>query len=251
MKQITKTSATHLITGGTTGIGLAAARLLLAGGARVIVTGRNPDTLTAARELLGSDAVVLRSDSGSLEDARALASLVRPHVETLDGVFLNAGVGQFGPWDTLTPAQFDTMFAVNVRGPFFQLQSLLPLLHNPSSVVLNASVAGLLGLPATSIYAASKAALASLGRTLASELAPRGVRVNTISPGPITTPLYGKLGLTGEAQRTYEANTAAGTMLKRFGTGDEVARLVRFLLSPDSSFIVGEEIVIDGGIQHT
>src|SRR5688572_11130503 len=199
MQQSIETRATYLITGGTTGIGLAAAQLLLADGARIIATGRNAETLTEARELLGPDAVVLRSDSGSLEDARALADLIRPHAETLDGVFFNAGVGQFGPWETLTPAQFDTMFAVNVRGPFFQLQSVLPLLRNPSSVVLNASVAGLLGLPATSIYAASKAALASLGRTLASELTPRGVRVNTISPGPITTPLYGKLGLTSEA----------------------------------------------------
>jgi NAD(P)-dependent dehydrogenase (short-subunit alcohol dehydrogenase family) len=251
MKHSTETRATYLITGGTTGIGLAAAQLLLGDGARVIVTGRNPETLTDAREILGSEAVVLRSDSGSLDDAQTLADLVRPHAEILDGVFLNAGVGQFGPWETLTPAQFETMFAVNVRGPFFQLQSVVPLLRNPSAVVLNASVAGLLGLPATSVYAASKAALASLGRTLASELAPRGVRVNTISPGPITTPLYGKLGLSAETQRAYEESTVAGTLLKRFGLGGEVARLVRFLLSSDSSFIVGEEIVIDGGIRHT
>jgi NAD(P)-dependent dehydrogenase (short-subunit alcohol dehydrogenase family) len=186
-----------------------------------------------------------------VEDAMALVDEIHDEIGALDGVFLNAGVGQFGPMEMLTPGQFDAMFAVNVRGPFFLLQALIPLLRNPSSVVLNASVAGLLGLPTTSVYAASKAALASLGRTLSSELASRGVRVNTVSPGPIATPLYGKLGFTSEAQRAFEDSMAAGTLLKRFGTGDEVAKLVRFLLSPDSSFIVGEEIVIDGGIRHT
>lgn len=250
MKSHTNTS-TYLITGGTTGIGLATAQLLLADGARVIVTGRNPATLEEARATLGPGAVVLRSDSGSVTDAQGLAVAIYPHAESLDGVFLNAGDAQFGPFEKLTPAQFDTMFAVNVRGPFLQLQALAPRLRNPSAVVLNGSVAGLLGLPGSSVYAASKAALAALGRVLAVELAARGIRVNSIIPGPIATPLYGKLGFAAEDQRAYEANTAAATLLKRFGTGAEVAKLVRFLLSSDSSFIIGEEIVIDGGIRHT
>lgn len=245
------TTPTYLITGGTTGIGLATAQLLLADGARVIVTGRNPRTLAEARATLGPGAVVLRSDSGTVADAQGLALALEPHAESLDGVFLNAGDAQFGAFETLTPTQFDTMFAVNVRGPFLQLQGLAPRLRNPSAVVLNASVAGLLGLPGTSVYAASKAALAALGRVLAVELAPRGIRVNTVVPGPIATPIVGKLGFTAEDRRAFEESTAAATLLKRFGTGAEVAKLVRFLLSSDSSFIVGEEIVIDGGIRHT
>ena len=242
---------TILITGGTTGIGLATAKLLQAQGARVIVTGRNPETLAAARTALGTGAVVLASDSASLTDAQGLGAAVQKHAAKLDGVFLNAGIGQFGPIEAMTPKHFDDMFNVNVRGVYFQLQSLLPVLANPSSVVLNASVVAQLGFPTTSIYSATKAAVVSLGKSLAVELAPRGVRINTISPGPITTPIYSKLGFPAEAQKGFEDSMAAQSLLKRFGTADEVAKLVRFLLSSDSSYIVGDEILIDGGVRHT
>jgi len=242
---------TYLITGGTTGIGLATAQLLQAHGARVLVTGRNPETLAAARTTLGADAVVLASDSAALADAQGLGAAVQKHTAKLDGVFLNAGIGQFGPIEAMTPQHFDDMFGVNVRGLYFQLQSLLPVLANPSSVVLNASVVPQLGLPATSIYSATKAAVVSLGKSLAVELAPRGIRVNTISPGPITTPIYGKLGFPADAQKGFEDSMAAQALLKRFGTAGEVAQLARFLLSADSSFIVGDEIVIDGGVRLT
>ena len=242
---------TYLITGGTTGIGLATAQLLQAHGARVLVTGRNPETLAAARATLGAEAVVLASDSAALTDAQGLGAAVQKHTAKLDGVFLNAGIGQFGPIEAMTPEQFDDMFGVNVRGVYFQLQSLLPVLANPSSVVLNASVVAQLGLPATSIYSATKAAVVSLGKSLAVELAPRGIRVNTISPGPITTPIYGKLGFPADAQKGFEDSMAAQALLKRFGTAGEVAKLARFLLSADSSFIVGDEIVIDGGVRLT
>ena len=170
---------THLVTGGTSGIGLATAQLLLADGARVIVTGRNPEALAETQRLLGPNAVVLRADAGAVEDTQELVAAIQRKTDGLDGVFLNAGVAQFGPMETLTPAHFDAMFAVNVRGPFFLLQALAPLLRDPSAVVLNASVAGLLGLPTTSLYAASKAALASLGRTLSSEFVRRGNRAGT------------------------------------------------------------------------
>jgi NAD(P)-dependent dehydrogenase (short-subunit alcohol dehydrogenase family) len=242
---------TILITGGTTGIGLATAQLLQAEGAQIIVTGRNPETLAAARTTLGSRAIVIESDSGSLSAAQALGAEVRKHAEKIDGAFLNAGVGQFGPIEAMTPKHFDDMFNINVRGVYFQLQSLLPVLANPSSVVLNASVVAQLGLATATIYSATKAAIVSLGKSLAVELAPRGVRVNTLSPGPIATPIYGKLGFGAEAQKGFEDYMAAQSLVKRFGTADEVAKLARFLLSDDSSYIIGSEILVDGGVRLT
>ncbi len=242
---------TFLVTGGTTGIGLATAQLLQVEGARVIVTGRNPETLAAARTTLGTRAVVLASDSGNLADAQALGATVQKHAGQLDGVFLNAGVGQFGPIEAMTPKHFDDMFGVNVRGVYFQLQSLLPLLANPSAVLFNASVVAELGLPTTSIYSATKAAVVSFGKSLAVELAPRGIRVNTLSPGPIKTPIYGKLGFDAESQKGFEDQMAAQSLFKRFGTPEEVAKLARFLLSDESSYIIGDNITVDGGVRLT
>lgn len=242
---------TILITGGTTGIGLATAQLLQAEGARVIVTGRNPGTLAAARTTLGPKAIVLASDSASLGDAQALGTEVRKHAAQLDGAFLNAGIGQFGPIEAMTPQNYDAMFNVNVRGTYFQLQSLLPVLTSPSAVLFNASVVAELGFPATSLYSATKAAMISLGKSLAVELAPRGIRVNTLSPGPIATPIFGKLGFPPAEQKGFEDHMASQSLFKRFGTADEVAKLARFLLSSDSSYIIGENIVIDGGVRLT
>jgi NAD(P)-dependent dehydrogenase (short-subunit alcohol dehydrogenase family) len=244
-------SSTILITGGTTGIGLATAQLLSAEGARIIVTGRNPVTLAEARKQLPASVVVIKSDSGSLLDAQALGAEVKKHTAHLDGAFLNAGVAQFAPLEAVTPQQHDDMFNVNVRGVFFQLQSLLPLLANPSSVVFNASIAAELALATASVYSATKAAVVSLGKTLAVELAPRGIRVNTFSPGPIRTPIYDKLGFPAEAQKGFEDQMASQSLFKRFGTADEVAKLARFLLSAESSYIVGENITIDGGVRLT
>jgi NAD(P)-dependent dehydrogenase (short-subunit alcohol dehydrogenase family) len=240
---------TILITGGTTGIGLATARLLQSEGARVVVTGRNPKTLADARKVLGPEAVVIPSDSGSLADAQQLGAAVRRHADKLDGAFINAGVAKFGPFADATAEIFDDMFNVNVRGIFFQLQSLLGLLANPSSVVLNASVVAQLGLPSASVYSATKAAVVSFGKTLSVELAPRGIRVNTLSPGPISTPIYAKMGFPAEAQKGFEEQMASKTLVKRFGTSEEVAKLARFLLSDDSSFIVGTDVTIDGGVR--
>jgi NAD(P)-dependent dehydrogenase (short-subunit alcohol dehydrogenase family) len=238
---------TILVTGGTTGIGLATAQLLQAEGARVIVTGRHPETLAAARATLGPAATVLSSDSASLADARALGAEIGRHTAKLDGAFLNAGIARFAPIEAVTPQLFDDLFGINVRGLYFQLQSLLPVLANPGAVVLNASLSAELAMPNTSVYAATKAAVAALGRNLAVELAPRGIRLNTIHPGPVTTPIFGKLGLPAEAVQGFVEHTAAKSPAKRFGTADEVARLVRFLLSADSGYILGTEIRIDGG----
>jgi NAD(P)-dependent dehydrogenase (short-subunit alcohol dehydrogenase family) len=241
---------TILITGGTSGIGLATAQLLQADGARVLVTGRNPETLAAAREKLGPSVVIIPSDSASLADSQGLGAAVLKHVKQLDGVFLNAGIAQFGPIEAMTPRNFDDMFNVNVRGLYFQLQSLLGVLANPSSVVLNASIVAELAFPATSVYSATKAAVVSLGKVLAVELAPRGIRINTLSPGPTATPIMGKLG-SPEAQKNLEEHSATKSLLKRMGTPEEVGRLVRFLLSDDSNLIFGTNVSVDGGVRLT
>src|SRR6202795_5072175 len=171
---------TILITGGTTGIGLATAQLLSAEGAKVIVTGRNPETLAAAKKILPG-AVVLASDAGDLAAALALGEDVKKHATHLDGAFLNAGIGAFLPIDQTTPKNYDDMFNINVRGLYFQLQSLLPLLNNPSSVVFTSSIAGSLALAGASVYSATKAAVISLGDRKSTRLAGRGVRINVLS----------------------------------------------------------------------
>ena len=237
-----------LITGGTTGIGLATAQLLSADGAKVIVTGRNPETLAAAKKVL-TDVVVLPSDSSDLAAALGLGGEVQKYVNQLDGVFLNAGIGSFAPIEAATPKSYDDMFNVNVRGLYFQLQSVLPLLVNPSSVVFTSSIAGSIALAGSSIYSATKAAVISLGKTLAVELAPRGVRVNVLSPGPIDTPILNKLGLPPDQKKGFEETIVAKSLLKRMGTSDEVARAARFLLSEESSNITGTELIIDGGVR--
>jgi len=239
---------TIVITGGTTGIGLATAQLLSAEGAKVIITGRNPETLASAKKAL-TDVVVLPSDAGDLAAARALGDEIKTFADHLDGVFLNAGVGTFQPIEAATPKNYDDMFNVNVRGLYFQLQSLLPLLGNPSSVVFTSSIAGSIAFPGTSIYSATKAALISLGKTLAVELAPRGIRVNVLSPGPIDTPVIKKMGLNADQLKGFEETIVAKSLLKRWGTSDEVARAARFLLSEDSSNITGTELIIDGGVR--
>jgi NAD(P)-dependent dehydrogenase (short-subunit alcohol dehydrogenase family) len=238
---------TILITGGTTGIGLATAQLLQSEGAQVIVTGRNPDTLASAKSVLGSKAIIIKSDSASLADAQALGAEVSKHAAKLDGAFLNAGIAQFVPFADTTPKHYEDMFNVNVRGVYFQLQSLAAILANPSSVVITASVAAQLGLATASIYAATKAAIVSLGKTLAVELAPQGIRVNVVSPGPIKTPIFGKMG--GHADSGVEDYMASRPLVKRLGTGDEVAGLVSYLLSDKSSFVYGSEFLVDGGVR--
>ncbi len=235
-----------LITGGTTGIGFATAQLLISEGAKVIVTGRNPATLEAAKKTL-PEAIVIQSDSGDLASAQGLGAAVKEHVDHLDGAFLNAGIAIFTPFENVTPEEYDRQFNVNTRGLYFQFQSLLPLLKNPSSVVFTSSLAASTGFPAASAYSATKAAVNSFSRVLAVELAPRGIRVNVLSPGPIDTPILGKTVADVETQKALTSSFAEKSLLKRLGTSDECAKAARFLLSQDSSNITGVELLIDGG----
>jgi NAD(P)-dependent dehydrogenase (short-subunit alcohol dehydrogenase family) len=233
-----------LITGGTSGIGLETARQFIAEGARVAVTGTNPETLAAARKVLGNDALILRAEAGSVADSQAVARSVKEAFGGLDAVFINAGVAEFRPLDAWDEAAFDRSMAINVKGPFFLLQALLPLLSNPSSVVLNTSINAHIGMPMSSVYAATKGALLTLARTLSGELIGRGIRVNAISPGPIATPLHGKIGMDKNAIDGLISQIPAG----RRGDPSEIAKAVVFLASDESAFTVGSELIIDGGM---
>jgi len=242
------TSKRALITGGTSGIGLETARQFLAEGARVAITGSSEASIAAARRELGDNVLILRSNAGDVAEQPALAKAIGEAFGGLDAVFINAGVAELRPVEQWDEAAFDRTMAINLKGPYFLLQALLPLLANPSSVVLNTSVNAHIGMPTSSVYAASKAGLISLARTLSGELIGRGIRVNAVSPGPISTPLYGKLGLSAEDLQKTAESIRALVPAGRFGTPTEIAKAVVFLASDESAFTVGSELLIDGGM---
>ncbi|HET6803940.1 MAG TPA: SDR family oxidoreductase [Frateuria sp.] len=239
-----------LVTGGTSGIGLAVARAFAAEGARVVITGRDAEALGQSTSELGTRAVALRNDASHMGDAHELGATLLGMGIKLDAVFLNAGTARFAPFAEVDESLWDLSFDTNVKGAYFQLQSLLPQLNSGASIVLNGSINAHIGMPASSVYAASKAALISLAKTLSAELLPQGVRVNVVSPGPIHTPLYGKLGMDAETLEATAAQIQAQVPLGRFGRPEEVAATVLHLASPESAFIVGSEIVIDGGMSQ-
>lgn len=239
---------TAFITGGSSGIGLATARLFQAEGARVAVTGRDPAALERARAALGPDALVLASDAGRVADIAAALEQVGRAFGRLDILVLNAGVSVALPLEHVGEAQFDALMDVNVKGAFFTVQKALPLLANPASVIATTSITNRLGSPHFSVYAATKAALRSLVQAFALELAGRGVRVNAISPGPIDTPIYDRVGLPAEVVRGIKGEIARKSPSGRFGTPEEVAKVALFLASDDATYVTGEEIVVDGGM---
>lgn len=236
-----------LITGGSTGIGLASAVLFQQEGAQVIVTGRNKDAIAAAQQELGPGALAIVSDTCKLTDIASLMDRIRQKFGRLDIVFANAGIARFQPFGEIQEADFDEHFAVNVKGLYFTVQAALPLIPSGGSILLTASVVSKKGFAGTSVYSATKAAVRSFGRTLATELAPRGIRVNTLSPGPVTTPLFGKMGLSEAAVDQMQQNMAQGVALKRMGKVEEIARAALFLVSDDASLVVGAELFADGG----
>jgi len=243
-------SKTVLVTGGNSGIGLAAAQAYAQEGARVIVTGRDATTLEQAKQTLGHGAIAIRNDAAQPEQAKALAAELLKQGVRLDAVFLNAGVAKFAPFADVGTALWDETFDVNVKGPYFQIQALLPLLNRGASIVINGSINAHIGMPNASVYAASKAAVISLAKNLSAELLPRGVRVNVVSPGPVQTPLYGKLGFDAKTLDTVAAQIQSQVPLGRFGTSEEVASTVLHLSATESAFIVGTEIVVDGGMSQ-
>ena len=239
-----------LITGGTTGIGLETARHFVSEGARVIITGTNPTNLESARKELGSDVLVISSDAANAAAQKDVAETVRKTFGALDILFVNAGMVDMRPIDQIDEAAFDRSFAINLKGPYFLIQALLPLFANPASIVLNGSVNAHIGMPNTTIYAASKAGLISLIRTLSGELIGRGIRVNAVSAGPISTPLYSKLGFSEAELKNVAASIEGQVPAKRFGSPSEIAAAVVFFASDEAAFTVGSELLIDGGMSN-
>jgi NAD(P)-dependent dehydrogenase (short-subunit alcohol dehydrogenase family) len=236
---------TAVITGGNSGMGYASARKLKALGAKVIITGRNPEALNSAASELGVDSVL--ADQANLQDLDRLVVQVGERLDGVDILFINAGVASFAPVEHTGEEQFDNIMNINFKGAFFTLQKFLPLLNEGASVINLSSINAYTGMPNTSVYAASKAALNSLTRTAATELAPRKIRVNSINPGPVNTAIFGKLGMPVEAINEFAGAMQNRIPLKRFGEADDIANLVAFLASDDASFITGAEYNIDGG----
>ena len=239
-----------LITGGTTGIGLETAHQFLKEGARVAITGKTPATLEAARRELGPDVLVIASDASDAAAQKQVAETVRQTFGALDALFVNAGIVDMRPLEQIDPAAFDRSIAINLKGPFFLIQALLPVFANPASIVMNGSVNAHIGMPNTTICAASKAALISLVRTLSGELISRGIRVNAVSPGPISTPLYSKLGFSEDQLKTVAASIQGQVPAGRFGKPSEIASAVVYFASDESAFSVGSELLIEGGMSN-
>jgi len=235
-----------VIIGGTSGMGLATAKMLLDGGARVLVTGRSQGGLESAQKELGEDAIVVSSDARSLTDIDALASRAKAAFATFDLLFVNAGFGLFAPLENTTEAMYDEMFALNAKGPFFAAQKLAPLISRGGSVVLTTSIANVKGMPGLAAYGAAKAALRSFARVLGAELLPRGIRVNAVTPGPIDTPILDKSFPDKDMAAEVARQMREANPMKRFGTSEEIAKAVLFLAF-DATFTTGAELPVDGG----
>lgn len=235
-----------VVTGGNSGIGYASAKDLIDNGAQVVITGRNPEAVNRAARELGAEGIV--ADQSSLSDTDHLVEQVKAKFGKIDILFINAGVVAMAPIEVLTEEQFDDSMNINFKGAFFTLQKFIPILSEGASVINLSSINAYSGMPNTAAYAASKAALNSLTRTAAYELAPKKIRVNAVCPGPVKTPIFGKAGLDESAINEFSSAMQNRVPMKRFGESGDIAKLVTFLASDDSSFITGSEYVIDGGV---
>ncbi|MDX2132953.1 MAG: SDR family oxidoreductase [Planctomycetota bacterium] len=237
-----------LVTGGTSGIGLATARRFAMEGAYVFITGRRKEVLDAAVAHLGVNAFGIPSDVSDSADLDRLFATIRREKGRIDVLFANAGGGEFLPLDQITEAHFDKWFGINVKGTLFTVQGALPLMPDGSSVILSASVVATKGLENFSVYSATKAAVRSFARTWTVDLKSRRIRVNAISPGPIATPAIDALAGGREEGERFRTGMAAGVPMGRVGDPDEIAKAAVFLASDDSSFVTGIELFVDGGM---
>lgn len=237
-----------LITGGNSGIGLETAKLFAKEGAKVIITGRRQSELDQALKAIGNNARAVQGDVSKLTDLDALFAGIIKQEGRVDVLFANAGVGEFAPITEANEAHFDKHFDINVKGLFFTVQKALPLMQKGSSIILNASVAAQMGMGAFSVYCATKAAVRSFARTWTTDLKDRGIRVNSISPGPIETPIFGKMGLSEAQTQQFVDSIHSQVPMGRVGKPEEVAASVLFLASSDSSYITGVDLCVDGGM---
>ncbi len=246
---------TALITGGTTGIGFATAKHFLEEGARVAILGQNEERLKIAAAELASyhpanPVLAVQADVASANDMAKAANKVQEAFGSLDVLFANAGIAQALPFSDITEDHLNDLVSVNLNGAVWTVQKMLPLLNNPASVILTSTTFTQQGAAGFSVYTATKAAVTSLARSLSAELIERGIRVNTISPGPIETPIYGKLGLPQATVETMAGQILGKVPMSRFGQPDEIAKVALFLASDDSSYILGEDILVDGGMAN-
>jgi NAD(P)-dependent dehydrogenase (short-subunit alcohol dehydrogenase family) len=237
-----------VITGGSSGIGLATAQQFASEGAHVFITGRRQTELDAAVKQIGENATAIQGDVSNLEDLDRLYATVKQKQGRIDILFANAGGGEFAPLGSITEEHFDKLFNGNVKGLLFTVQKALPLLQDGGSIILNASIAGSKGIEGFSVYSATKAAVRSFARSWTNDLKQRRIRVNAISPGPIETPIFNKLGLTEVQVDQFKTGVVSAVPMGRAGQPDEIAKAALFLASDDSSYVTGIELVVDGGM---
>jgi NAD(P)-dependent dehydrogenase (short-subunit alcohol dehydrogenase family) len=237
-----------VVTGGNSGIGLATAKRFQEEGAKVVIAGRSRKTLDEAVKTISNGVIAIQADVAKLTDLDKLFAEVSRKLGKIDVLFVNAGIVTFAPFAETSERAYDEQFDINIKGAYFTIQKALPFLNDGASIILNTSVADSKGTAGASAYSATKAAMRSLARTVAAELAARNIRVNTVAPGPIVTPILGKTGLPKEAVDEITKAMIATIPMKRFGQPEEVAATVAFLASQDASYITGVEINVDGGM---
>jgi NAD(P)-dependent dehydrogenase (short-subunit alcohol dehydrogenase family) len=239
---------TAIITGGNSGIGLETAKLFVAEGARLIITGRRRDVVDAAVAEIGPGAFGVTGDVGNMDDLDHLTREAEQRFGKLDIYFANAAINVLTPFGSVSEEVFDRQFGINVKGVFFGVQKALPILNDGASVILTGSTASTRAIQAHSVYAGTKAALRAFARNWALELKGRGIRVNLLSPGPVKTPIVGKMGLSEAQQVKLDEMIAQQIPLGRWGQPEELAKAALFLASSDSSFVTGIELCVDGGM---
>jgi NAD(P)-dependent dehydrogenase (short-subunit alcohol dehydrogenase family) len=237
-----------VVTGGNSGIGLGVAKAYAREGAQVAITGRNEKTLEVAAKEIGDGTLAIQSDSGKVKEIEAAMQKINQRFGRIDALFVNAGVGKFVPFNEVTEQFFDETVGINMKGVFFTVQKAISLMSKGSAIVLNASINAHLGMPGTTVYGATKAAVINMAKTLSADLLEKGIRVNAISPGPITSALLARDGISQEKLQETKDWIQSQVPIKRFGTPEEIAAAVLYLTAPESAFVLGAELIIDGGM---